>query len=243
MSAEVENTIPSLLIQVKEPRIRYSMNNNYNIFNMIQQHPTLWQSLSASMDPHIDSYQEAFAYYDALLTEWNAFASLLSEKDAAHHIQTHILDCLSLIPIITGLNPTRTHLLDIGSGGGFPAIPIKILFPSLRITLMERSQRKAGFLLKVISSLKLEQVDVLSAFYPHQLPATPPDLITARAVEKPQHLIPEILDRLSPGAVFLNQSGFELFEPDPRFHVEPIWDEWNEYGLRRGTLSLYRRTT
>ena len=214
------------------------MKYDNNAISTIQSFHECWDSLCTASEIDMTVAEEKLACYHTLITEWNCFASLLSQGDAENHIEEHIIDGLSLIPVLSSLNPRPTHLLDIGSGGGFPAIPIKIMLPHLRMTLMERSQRKTGFLLKVVSSLKLESVDVLSAVYPNQIPADTPDVVTARAVEKPEHLVPEILNHLQTGSVFLNQTGMEVGETDSRFHVEHISDAWTKNGLRRGTLSI-----
>ena len=216
------------------------MKNKNNIISRLQSYPDCLESLCASTDMDMERAQEKLEIYHTLLIEWNRFASLLSQGDAENHIIDHIIDGLSLVPVLSSLDPQRVHLLDIGSGGGFPAIPIKIMLPNLRMTLMERSQRKAGFLLKAVSMLQLDEVDVLSAVYPNQHPDRMPDVVTARAVEKPGLVIPEILDRLQPGSVFLNQSGLSSDESDSRFHVEHIEDVWTRKGLRRGSLSVVR---
>ena len=178
--------------------------------------------------------------YMALLRQWNPYVSLVSIPDLDHLYARHVVDALSLAPYVLESGPAP-HLLDIGSGGGFPAIPLAIALPALRLTLLERSFKKTGFLRKAAGALQLRQVDLVHGEFPKDLPDIHPTVITARAVEKPEVLTPAILHYLPPTATFLCQSG-QVQAIDPAmFHVEPINDAWQDQALRRGSLHRITR--
>ncbi|MCX5772267.1 MAG: 16S rRNA (guanine(527)-N(7))-methyltransferase RsmG [Candidatus Hydrogenedentes bacterium] len=183
------------------------------------------------MSCQLDSYVQ-------LIRDWNSFVSLVSRNDLDLLEQVHLPDSLSLAPVIRRLREGRLRLLDIGSGGGFPAIPLKIVLPELQVELVERATRKVGFLEKVVSSLHLDDVRVVQGNFP-EVEVAVPDVVTARAVGKPGKLLPRVLDLLPPGGVFLCQTVPPQL--DSRFHVERVEDEWTDQGLRRGDLYLIRR--
>jgi len=177
----------------------------------------------------------------ALVQKWNDYASLVSERNLSNLIETHLIDSLSLVPVIIRLKRTSGILLDIGSGGGFPAIPVRIMLPRLRIVMVERSERKAAFLQKGISALDLREAKVIHESFPESLHILQPDLITARAVEEPERLLASVLAILPENAFFFCQIPSKKLDVPPGFHVEHVKDAWTECGLRRGELRLISR--
>ncbi|HIJ73104.1 MAG TPA: hypothetical protein HPP83_03280 [Candidatus Hydrogenedentes bacterium] len=181
------------------------------------------------------------AQHAKLVREWNAFASLVSENDLTVIEDTHVVDSLSLAPWVIGAGGRGAALLDIGSGGGFPALPLKIALPELRVTLVERSERKVGFLLSAAGAMGLDGVTVVHGNFPEGVSGLSPDAVTARAVEKPDKVGKAILAFLPGGSTFLCQSGAALKNLPPMFHVERIHDAWSRAGLRRGELFVVQR--
>jgi 16S rRNA (guanine527-N7)-methyltransferase len=191
-----------------------------------------------------DEQTEALESYVGLLEEWNPRSRLVSKGDLEHLWDRHVVDSLSLAPILVklGMSAARPHLLDIGSGGGFPAIPLMIALPQLKVTLVERKERKVGFLRLVCGKLGLGAVEILHGEFPQVQPSRPVDFVTARAVERPQRLVPKICSSLRRGATFLCQSGDPSALSPERFHVELVDDVLAQEGLRRGTLHLVRHS-
>lgn len=188
--------------------------------------PDIADSLSAHLD---------------LIREWNPFASLVSPRDVDRLVDAHVVDSASLAPVIVRQQVTGRTLLDIGSGGGFPALPLKLLLPGLDLVLVERSGRKAAFLRKVVAALNLSDVRVLHGSFPECAEGETGDVITARAVEKARAVLADVLATLRPGRVFLCQSGDPTALVGPGFHVERVEDEWGWRALRRGELHLVSR--
>ena len=117
--------------------------------------------LSSSLKLQLTGAQEAkFDQYKALLIEWNKKINLTAVRSPDGIERTHFLDSLSSLLIFDSLN--HDTMIDIGSGAGFPAIPLKILFPSLQLTLVESIRKKADFLQLVTEHLELTGVRVLA---------------------------------------------------------------------------------
>ncbi len=186
--------------------------------------------------------QEALlARHLELLREWNAVASVVSLGDLDRLVENHVADALSLGGVIRRCCGESGWLLDVGSGGGFPVIPLKVLLPGLRVTLVERSLKKVGFLRQVVGELGLTGVEIVPGEFPGVVRGLRPDAITARAVELPKKVWKGLRGYVEGGSVFLWQGGAGLEAEFAMFHVEQVEDAWAVSGLRRGRLSLVRR--
>lgn len=182
-----------------------------------------------------------------LVREWNRVVSLVSKPDLAALESRHVVDSLSLAPVLVAKGRDATLLLDVGSGAGFPAIPLAVVLRELRVLLVERSERKVGFLRKAVGALALERVRIVCGAFPEVSADFRPDVITARAVERPATVLGAMPGYLDKGAMLLCQAGdprelvpemFHVEHSGPRFHVEHWVDDWGREGLRRGSLYL-----
>ena len=103
-----------------------------------------------------ESHAEQFIRYLAHLIEWNKVINLTAIIDPKEIIIKHFVD--SLVALVATSFPQHSMVLDVGSGGGFPGIPLKIVRPDLRLALVEPVQKKCSFLNSVIGLLKLHGV-------------------------------------------------------------------------------------
>lgn len=103
--------------------------------------------------------EEQFEVYLALLQTWNERMSLTAIRERDEIVVRHFLDSLTCA-LATG-NLNGRSLVDVGSGAGFPGLPLKILFPELRLTLVESVKKKSRFLAAVVEALDLADVTVL----------------------------------------------------------------------------------
>ena len=104
----------------------------------------------------------ALCRYLAELKKWNAKMNLVAKGDDRSLIETHFLDSLTLLPLLTEL-PSPGPLLDIGSGAGFPGLAVKCALPELAVTLVEPRQKRVTFLRHVIRTLQLKDVEVATS--------------------------------------------------------------------------------
>jgi 16S rRNA (guanine527-N7)-methyltransferase len=103
-----------------------------------------------------DQQVETLLAYLDLLYFWNASAGLTSvDRDAA--VRLHVCDSLAVLPDLVGVG----ELVDLGSGGGLPGIPIAIARPHVRVVLVESKRRKASFLNEAVRTLRLGNCVVL----------------------------------------------------------------------------------
>lgn len=93
--------------------------------------------------------------YVALLQKWNKTFALTALRDPAKAVSHHLLDSLAVLPYVT-----QDSLLDVGSGGGQPGIPLAIARPDLAVTLLDSNSKKTAFLQQAVIELELKNVAV-----------------------------------------------------------------------------------
>jgi 16S rRNA (guanine527-N7)-methyltransferase len=102
--------------------------------------------------------REQILTFISLLLKWNNVAGLVSKADEENLFIRHFCDSLQPL-LLFGFKKNAT-LLDIGSGGGFPAIPIRVFRPDLSILLVESNKKKAAYLKEVKKELSLEKLSI-----------------------------------------------------------------------------------
>jgi 16S rRNA (guanine527-N7)-methyltransferase len=162
------------------------------------------------MDPRLELYKR-------LLLEWNEKINLIG-PDARANIDDHIREALVAAEALKPLG----DVLDFGSGGGLPAIPMAIVSPGARFHLVEADQRKWAFLKHVVRECALNAV-VYGDRLTRALERFPPDLrfslVVSRAVGKAEQWVPSLREHLVDGArIALFQS---VSEPPQLSGFEP----------------------
>ena len=181
--------------------------------------------LSASQLQNISTYID-------VLIRWNARMNLTAVRDPEEVVTRHFGESFfaarHLFPakaVELQRSPTL-RVADLGSGAGFPGLPIKIWVPDVRLTLIESNQKKAVFLREVVRALTLTNVDVFAGRAEH-LPDAQADLVTLRAVEHFDAALPVAAHLVArPGrlALFISQiQGDHAFTLMPDFRwSEPV---------------------
>lgn len=126
-------------------------------------------------------------YYNLLIEE-NKKYNLTAITNKEDVYLKHFYDSLTLTKIITLSNQ---HICDIGTGAGFPGIVLKIIFPDLKVTLLDSTEKKCKFLKLIISKLNLNNIDVINerAEIYSKTTREKYDIVTSRAVAPLKHLL------------------------------------------------------
>lgn len=106
-----------------------------------------------------EEQKNQFLTYYCILTEWNSFMNLTAITEFDEVIKKHFVDSVSLIKAVPDLNKKEYTLIDIGTGAGFPGIPLKIVFPNLRVVLLDSLNKRISFLKEVIDKLQLSGIE------------------------------------------------------------------------------------
>jgi 16S rRNA (guanine527-N7)-methyltransferase len=175
---------------------------------------------------NVEQINSVFIYL-AELKKWSQKINLTAIKDERDIVIKHVLDSLSYLHGFIAVPGLR--LLDMGSGAGFPALPIKIACPDISITMVDSIKKKAAFLRHIIRTLRLTEIAVIDTrteeLSTHLFSTF--DIVTARAFADMKSAIVEGMPLLKPGGLMVLSRGPE----------ETI----NEQDLAKAGVSLERR--
>lgn len=143
--------------------------------------------------------------YIDLLLRWNARLNLTAIRDPERIVRRHFGESLfaarELFPDgaagAAAQHSTRFSLADLGSGAGFPGVPIKLWAPEVHLTLIESNHKKATFLRELVRTLTLTNIDIQNA-RAESLPENSFDLVTLRAVERFDTILPIAANLVAP---------------------------------------------
>ena len=156
-----------------------------------------------------DNQMQGFAKYRSLILEYNKVMDITNITDEKDMYIKHFIDSLYINK--SGLLSSTTNIIDIGTGGGFPGIPLKILFPHLKVTLLDSLRKRVGFLTDVIEEMKLDNTTAIHG-RAEELARNPSyrevyDLATSRAVAPLNTLIEYSMAFVKVGGYFIAMKG------------------------------------
>jgi 16S rRNA (guanine527-N7)-methyltransferase len=181
--------------------------------------------IAALLEPFLEqplppSRLDQVSIYIDLLQSWNARINLTAIRQEEEIVTRHFGESLFMArhlfptsvaqapsPAISGKAQTTPvnppHVLDIGSGAGFPAVPLKLWAPHIHLTLIESNHKKAAFLREVVRTLTLTDVNVIAdrvETLASRSGFARPEVVTLRAVERFDTILPQALALLAPSA-------------------------------------------
>lgn len=149
------------------------------------------RELSAALDAGLDALsaplareaRDALLAYVALLAKWNRTYNLTAIRDPLRMVTHHVLDSVAVLPVLDAAIGDRSdvRVLDIGSGGGLPGIPIAVARPAWQVTMLEPVHKKCAFLTQAIAELGLRNARSLAQRVEDYRPALPATLAISRA--------------------------------------------------------------
>ena len=142
---------------------------------------------------------ERLLVYLAELMKWSRRVNLIArDTPETQVVETHFLDSLTLLPFLDGAG--GIHLLDVGSGAGFPGLALACVRPDARFTLCEPRQKRVSFLRHVVRTLGLANVEVVAERVEAHLADWPGRFthITSRAVAEPAAFLPLVRPLVTP---------------------------------------------
>lgn len=155
-----------------------------------------------------------FLKYYELLIEWNSFMNLTAITEFEEVTKKHFVDSLSLVKAYD--LSKDISLIDIGTGAGFPGIPLKIVFPQMKVVLLDSLKKRVNFLNEVIQVLGLKEIEVIHGraedFCKQGLYRECFDLCVSRAVANLTTLSEYCLPYVKVGGCFISYKSEKITE-------------------------------
>lgn len=185
---------------------------------------------------------EQFRLMDGLYRDWNSKINVVSRKDIDELYRHHVLHSLGIAAFLKTQMPdvydrmrgegpysvaAPLNILDLGTGGGFPGIPLAVLFPNVRFTLCDSIGKKIIVATEVSKGLGLENVKTVNA-RAESLPETF-DYIVSRAVTSLDNFMPWVKGKYSEGILYLK--GGDL--------AEEISTAMSRFKMRKGSVHIW----
>ena len=179
----------------------------------------------------------ALAAFVELLLKWNKVYNLTGVRGADEIVDRHLVESFALRALLQG-----THVADVGSGGGLPGLPLAIVEPERRFTLIESRAKRVRFLRHVVAELELTNTEVAHCRAEDLTVTRPFDTVLARAVAPPVELLEVCRHLMTSGSILLLltathlQDAFRGLAPD--FAVRPVAEDGPK--LRSSIVMLER---
>jgi 16S rRNA (guanine527-N7)-methyltransferase len=174
-----------------------------------------------------------FIAYIDLIQSWNAKFNLTAIRSTSLIVRHHFIDSLAIAPFT---NPDK-RLMDIGSGAGFPGIPLKIIFPDKEITLVDSQRKKINFMREVVRDLDLKGVEVIEARVEELNPAQ--NGLFGETVARAFGSLDQFL-RISSGLLAPGGQGLFMSGPKGPTAYTYIKDRCIERGFIKSRIESYR---
>jgi len=168
--------------------------------------------------------RDKIARYLDLLAEWNRTYNLTAIREPARMVTHHVLDALAVLPHLPDESAhPGLRLLDVGSGGGVPAIPLAIARPTWRVVALDSSHKKGAFLQQAVIELPLANVEAVIARVEDYAPPALFDVVISRAFSDLATFVESSARHLADGGRLVAMKGVypdeEVAQLPPAFRV------------------------
>ena len=143
-----------------------------------------------------------------LIAKWNRVHNLTSVREPEQMVTLHLLDSLSLLPHLGAVR----RVADVGTGAGFPGVPLALARPELKVALVESSHKKCSFLEQVKAELAIANVDVVCERVEQWRPAEPFDAVISRAFADLADFVAQAAHLVAPGGRMLAMKGVHPYD-------------------------------
>ncbi|WP_078085411.1 16S rRNA (guanine(527)-N(7))-methyltransferase RsmG [Microbulbifer mangrovi] len=174
---------------------------------MEQFRPRLQQAADQLALPLTAEQQDKLLAYLDLFARWNAAYNLSAVRDPSEMLERHIIDSLSVVNLCGESPGDRSPLIDVGSGGGLPGIPLAIIHPERPISLLDSNGKKSRFQFQVASQLKLANINVVNQRVEAYQPQDAYAGVVSRAFASLQDMVAGSEHLLAPGGRFYAMKG------------------------------------
>ena len=182
------------------------------------------------------SQAQALVTFCETLLKWNATYNLTTITDASSVLTLHVADSLTLVPKVKEFAPAAKRVLDVGSGGGLPVVPLAVMRPDLSVSAVDTVKKKAVFLRQAGVMCRLRNFTVYNDRV-EKLSVPPFDVITSRAFAS----LKDMLEK-SCAAGATAAAGAPRARRHPRHAAAPGADRAGDRGLSADAAAAHRRT-
>ncbi len=168
-----------------------------------------------------ESVRDGLITYVQLLARWNKAYNLTAVRDPLEMVSRHLLDSLAVVPHFHA-----KRIIDVGTGGGVPGIPLALVFPDREFVLLDSNSKKTRFLVQARAALGLQNVTVVHSRVEDYLPEQRFDAVITRAFASVADILTGSRHLLEPGGEFLAMKGLvpadELANLPAGFQLEEV---------------------
>jgi len=145
--------------------------------------------------------------YIALLVKWNATYNLTAIREPERMVTHHVLDALAVLPHLSDISGPAARVLDVGSGGGVPAIPLAIARPQWHVVALDSNHKKGAFLQQAVNEIPLPNAEAVVARVEDYVPSAPFDIVISRAFSDLETFVESSARHLAPQGVLVAMKG------------------------------------
>jgi len=150
--------------------------------------------------------REKLQAYIALLAKWNATYNLTAIREPERMVTHHVLDALAVLPHLPDTGPAL-RVLDVGSGGGVPAVPLAIARPQWHVVALDSNHKKGAFLQQAVNEIPLPNAEAVVARVEDYVPSAPFDIVISRAFSDLETFVASSARHLAPQGLLVAMKG------------------------------------